>query len=318
MKLKYIGKRVLILIPTFIGVTLLAYVLSALAPGDPVSYMLGTENVTQDDVTRLTKQLGLDQPVFIQYLHWLARLFQGNLGKSYRTSEPVMQMIMSRMGSTLLLTITSIVVSVVVAVPFGVAAAVKPYSGWDYIASGLSFVTAASPNFFVSLVLVYIFGVKIGLLPVSGMYTSASDKNLTDLLRHMILPVMVLVFQQLGNLIRQIRGSMLETLQEDYIRTAREKGLRESRVIIRHALRNAGIPIVTVIGMNLPFIVGGAVVTEQIFAWPGIGTLMIQSINARDYPCIMGITVFITVVVLIGNLITDMIYGLLDPRISYK
>lgn len=318
MKLKYIGKRVLILIPTFIGVTFLAYVLSTLAPGDPVSYMLGTENVTQDDVTRLTKQLGLDQPVFIQYLHWLARLFQGNLGKSYRTSESVLQMIMSRMGPTLLLTITSITVSVLVAVPFGVAAAVKPYSGWDYIASGLSFVTAASPNFFVSLVLVYIFGVRMGLLPVSGMYTSASHKNLTDLLRHMILPVMVLVFQQLGNLIRQIRGSMLETLQEDYIRTAREKGLRESRVIICHALRNAGIPIVTVIGMNLPFIVGGAVVTEQIFAWPGIGTLMIQSINARDYPCIMGITVFITVVVLIGNLITDMIYGLLDPRISYK
>lgn len=316
--LKYIGKRILILIPTFIGVTLLAYVLSALSPGDPVTYMLGTENVTQEDVERLTSQLGLDQPVIIQYLHWLGRLLQGNLGKSYRTSEPVIEMIMSRMGPTLLITLTSIVVSVILAIPLGVIAAVKPYSGWDYIASGLSFVTAAAPNFFISLVLVYIFGVRLGVLPVTGMYTSASNPNLPDLLRHMILPVAVLSFQQLGNLIRQVRGSMLETLQEDYIRTAREKGLKERRVVIRHALRNAEIPIVTVIGMNLPFIVGGAVVTEQIFAWPGIGTLMIQSINARDYPCIMGITVFITIVVLIGNLITDLIYGALDPRISYK
>ena len=318
MKLKYIGKRILILIPTFLGVTLLAYVLSALAPGNPVSYMLGTENVTQEDVARLTKQLGLDQPVIIQYFHWLLRLFQGNLGISYRTSEPVLNMIMSRMGPTLLITLTSVLVSVAVAIPFGVAAAVKPYSGWDYIASALSFVTAASPNFFISLVLVYIFGVRLGILPVTGMYTSAGDKNFPDLLRHMILPVSVLAFQQMGNLIRQVRGSMLETLQEDYIRTAREKGLRESRIIIRHALRNAAIPIVTVIGMNLPFVVGGAVVTEQIFAWPGIGTLMIQSINARDYPCIMGVTVFISIVVLIGNLIMDLIYGLLDPRISYK
>lgn len=318
MKRKYIGKRILMLIPTFIGVTLLAYVLSALAPGDPVSYMLGTENVTQEDVARLSNQLGLDQPVIVQYLHWLARLFQGNLGKSYRTSEPVMQMLMSRMGSTLLITLTSVTVSVLLAIPLGVAAAVKPYSGWDYIASGLSFVTAAAPNFFISLVLVYLFGVKLGLLPVTGMYTSASDRNIQDLLKHMVLPVSVLAFQNLGNLIRQVRGSMLEALQEDYIRTAREKGLRESRVVIRHALRNAGIPIITVIGMNLPFIVGGAVVTEQIFAWPGIGALMIQSINARDYPCIMGITVFVTIVVLIGNLITDLLYGLMDPRITYK
>lgn len=150
------------------------------------------------------------------------------------------------------------------------------------------------------------------------MYTTASSKSFGDLVRHMILPVAVLAFQQIGNLIRQVRGSMLEVLQEDYIRTAREKGLKERRIVIRHGLRNALIPVVTTIGMNLPFIVGGAVVTEQIFGWPGIGTLMVQSINARDYPCIMGITVFIAIVVLIGNLITDLVYGLLDPRISYK
>lgn len=318
MKLKYIGKRILIIIPTFIGITILAYFLSSLAPGDPIDMIVGSAQLSADDVARLEHYYGLDQPVIVQYFHWFARMLKGNFGVSYRTAEPVLGMILNRLGPTLLITLTSVVVSVILAIPMGVGAAVKPYSLWDYIASGISFLAAAAPNFFVALLLVYIFGVNLKILPISGMYTTASSKSFVDLLRHMILPVAVLAFQQIGNLIRQVRGSMLEVLQEDYIRTAREKGLKEKRVVIRHGLRNALIPVVTTIGMNLPFIVGGAVVTEQIFGWPGIGTLMVQSINARDYPCIMGITVFIAVVVLIGNLITDLIYGLLDPRISYK
>ncbi|MCI8465396.1 MAG: ABC transporter permease [Lachnospiraceae bacterium] len=318
MKLKYVGKRILIIIPTFIGITILAYFLSAMAPGSPIDMILGTQNLGPDDVARLTKLYGLDQPVIIQYFNWFRLLLQGNLGLSYRTSEPVLSMILSRMGPTLLITLTSVVISVILSIPMGVAAAVKPYSAWDYIASGISFLAAAAPNFFVSLILVYIFGVRLGILPTSGMYTSASAKEFGDLVRHMILPVAVLAFQQIGNLIRQVRGSMLEILQEDYIRTAREKGLKEGRIVIRHGLRNALVPVVTTVGMNLPFIIGGAVVTEQIFSWPGIGSLMVQSINARDYPAIMGITVFIAVVVLIGNLIIDLIYGILDPRISYK
>ena len=318
MKLKYIGKRILIIIPTFIGITILAYVLSSMAPGDPIDMIIGNAQVSAADVERLRHQYGLDQPVIIQYFHWFARMLQGNFGVSYRTSEPVLQMILNRMGPTLLITITSVVVSVLLAIPMGVGAAVKPYSAWDYIASGFSFLAAAAPNFFVGLLLVYFFGVKLKVLPTSGMYSSGGAKTFADLLRHIILPIVVLAFQQIGNLIRQVRGSMLEVLQEDYIRTAREKGLKEKQVILKHGLRNALIPVVTTIGMNLPFIVGGAVVTEQIFSWPGIGTLMVQSINARDYPCIMGITVFIALVVLIGNLITDLVYGLLDPRISYK
>ena len=318
MKAKYIGKRFLIMIPTFIGITILAFFLSNLAPGDPISMIVGGAQLTPEDVARLEHRYGLDQPLVLQYFHWFARMVQGNFGISYRTSEPVWTMIMNRLGPTLLITITSVVVSVILAIPMGVGAAVKPYSAWDYISSGISFLAAAMPNFFVALMLVYIFGVKLKVLPTSGMYTTASVKELPDLIRHMILPVAVLAFQQIGNLIRQVRGSMLEVLQEDYIRTAREKGLKESRVVIRHGLRNALIPVVTTIGMNLPFIVGGAVVTEQIFAWPGLGQLMVQSINARDYSCIMGITVVISVVVLIGNLVIDLIYGLLDPRISYK
>ena len=318
MKLKYVGKRILIIIPTFIGITILAYFLSSMAPGDPIDMIVGTAQLSAEDIARLKHHYGLDQPVIIQYFHWFIRMLQWNFGISYRTTEPVLEMILNRLGPTLLITLTSVVVSVILAIPMGVGAAVKPYSLWDYIASGISFLAAAAPNFFVALLLVYIFGVRMKALPISGMYTTASSKSFVDLLRHMILPVTVLAFQQIGNLIRQVRGSMLEVLQEDYIRTAREKGLKEKRVVIRHGLRNALIPVVTTIGMNLPFIVGGAVVTEQIFSWPGIGSLMVDSINARDYPCIMGITVFIAIVVLIGNLITDLIYGLLDPRISYK
>ena len=315
---KYIGKRILVIIPTFIGITILAYFLSVLAPGDPLDLIIGTKQIDQMDLERIRKQYGLDQPVVIQYLNWFKMMLQGNMGISYRTSEKVWDMIMVRIGPTLLITLSSLVLSVALAIPMGVAAAVKPYSLWDYIASGLSFLAAAAPNFFVSLILVYIFGVRLKVLPTSGMYTTASHRTIQDLLLHMILPVLVLAFQQIGNFIRQVRGSMLEVLQEDYIRTAREKGLLEKRVILRHGLRNAMIPVVTTIGIHFPFLVGGAVVTEQIFGWPGIGTLMVQSINARDYPCIMGITVIIAVVVLVGNLLTDLVYGILDPRISYK
>jgi len=318
MKAKYIGKRLLIIIPTFIGITILAYFLSAMAPGSPLDLILATQNIGEADLARLTELYGLDKPVYVQYINWFGQLIQGNFGQSYRTGGAVLPMILERIGPTLMITLTSILVSVILAIPMGVCAAAKPYSWWDYIASGISFLAAATPNFFVGLMLVYFFSVKLKVLPTSGMYSSGKKGDFNDLLIHMIMPVAVLAFQQLGNLIRQVRGSMLEVLQEDYIRTAREKGLHEWKVILKHGLRNALIPVVTTISMNLPFIIGGAVVTEQIFSWPGIGSLMVQSINARDYPAIMGITVFIAVVVLIGNLITDLIYGILDPRISYK
>lgn len=318
MKLKYIEKRLLIMIPTFFGITILAFFLSSLAPGSPLDLLLANSSITKENIALLEKQYGLDQSIVMQYINWLKELFQGNLGISYRTSEPVLSMVLNRLGPTLLITVSSVVLSIIIAIPLGIMAAVKPYTLWDYISSGLSFVAASTPNFFIALLFVYLFSVKLGMFPTGGMHTSITDPNLPDLIHHMVLPVVVLVFQQIGNLLRQVRGSMLEVLQEDYIRTARAKGLIKRKIIIHHALKNSMIPVVTTIGMNLPFIIGGAVVTEQIFNWPGLGTLMIQSINARDYPCIMGITVFVAVMVLVGNLITDLIYGVLDPRISYK
>ena len=318
MKTKYILKRVLIAIPTFFGITVLAYIISSMAPGSPLDMLLADPRMTAEEIARREVALGLDKPVIVQYFTWLGQFLQGNLGFSYRTGRQVFTMISERLGPTLLLTCSSMMLSILVAVPLGILAAKRPYSAWDYTASGLSFLTAATPNFFVGLIFIYLFVVQWNILPMGGMYDTTGVRTYAMLARHMIMPTVVLSFQQMGSWIRFTRSSMLEVLSDDYIRTAKSKGLRWNTVVYRHGLRNALIPVVTEIGMSIPTLVGGAVVTEQIFNWPGIGSLMVQSINARDYPVIMGITVMVAAVVLIGNLVVDLAYGLLDPRISYK
>jgi peptide/nickel transport system permease protein len=227
-------------------------------------------------------------------------------------------MILERLGPTLMISCASVVLSLLVAVPLGIMAAAKPYSLRDYGSSGLSFVLASTPNFFAGLALIYLLAVTFRLLPSGGMYDSSGEYRLGDLVRHMVLPTLVLSFQQMGSWIRYVRSSMLEVMQEDYIRTARAKGLKRRVVILKHGLKNSLIPVVTVVGMSIPALVGGAVVTEQIFTWPGIGLLMVASIQARDYPVIMGITVVVAAVVLVANIFIDLIYGVLDPRIRYN
>ncbi len=315
---KYILKRFLIAIPTFFGITVLVYFISSMAPGSPIEMMLSDPLITAEEVERMRHQMGLDQPVIIQYFWWLAELLKGNLGTSYRTSQPVLAMILERLGPTLLLTLSATVFSVLVAIPLGIMSAYKPYSGWDYISSGLSFVGSSTPNFFAGLILIYVFAVNLKVLPLGGMYESSGNKTFSSLLVHLIMPMLVLSIQQIGSILRQTRGSMMEVLQEDYVRTARAKGLNERTVIVKHALRNALIPVVTVLSSMIPFVIGGAVVTEQIFGWPGLGSLMVQSINSRDYPAIMGITVFIAFVVLVGNILTDIVYGMLDPKVRHS
>lgn len=316
--LKHIAKRLLVSIPTFLGITLLVYLLAARAPGSPLSMMFTDSNASAEAMAAMEERLGLDQPVYIQYLRWLGELLRGNLGFSFRTGNAVWQDVSGRIGPTLLITFSSLLLSIFIAVPLGIMSAYKPYSLWDYISTGFSFIGAATPNFFSGLVLIYVFSVNLKILPSSGMYDSSGSRTMGMLLTHMILPVLVLSIQQVGGLIRQTRGSMLEVLQDDYVRTARSKGCLEGRVLIRHALRNAFAPVITRIGSMIPFLIGGAVVTEQLFAWPGLGSLMVLSINGRDYPVIMGITVFIALAVLIGNIVIDIIYGLLDPRIRYR
>lgn len=317
-KSSYIIKRLLSAIPTFLGITVLVYILASLTPSSPLEILFNDPYATPEEIARKAQELGLDQPVIVQYLHWLGQLFQGNMGTSIRTNLPVLQMIAQRIWPTLTLTGSAMLITIAVSIPLGVMAAYKPYTKWDYISSGLSFVGSAMPNFFAGLVLIYLFCIEVRLFPTSGMYDTSGVRTLPMFLHHLALPSFVLAVQMIGSLIRQCRGSMLEVLQDDYVRTARSKGLSEKAVLIRHALRNAWIPLVSWFSTQIPFLIGGAVVTEQIFGWPGLGSLMVQSINARDYPVIMGISVVIAVVVLLGNLLVDLLYGLLDPRITYN
>lgn len=315
---KYIIQRLLISIPTFLGTTVLVFLLASLAPGSPLELLFHNPNADTETMKKVEERLGLDKPIHIQYIKWFSELLQGNMGVSYRTGNSVWNDIAERIAPSLLLTLSSLIFSVAFAIPMGIISAYKPYSAWDYISSGISFVGAAMPNFFAGLVLIYLLSVKLNLFPSGGMYGTSGAKTIFVMMHHMVLPVLVLSIQQVGSLIRQTRASMMEVLQDDYIRTARAKGCLEYRVLIGHGLRNAFIPIITRIGIMLPFLIGGAVVTEQIFAWPGLGSLMVLAINSRDYPTIMGITVFISITVLIGNLGIDLIYGFLDPRICYK
>lgn len=314
--LKYIIKRILVAIPIFLGITVVVYVFSCLAPGSVVDIMAGEGNMTKEAYDAAVIAYNLDKPIIVRYLLWLGSTLTGDLGISSNTSQPVAAMIGARIVPTLILTVTSLGLSVLISVPLGVMAAYKPYSLWDNISSAITFVGASVPNFFFGLVVIYVFAVKLKWLPSQGMYTTGVAQSLGDLLRHLVLPTIVLCVQLMGNYLKQTRGSVLEVLNEEYMKTARSKGISEVRVMIRHALRNAWIPIVTTIGLNVPFLVGGAVVTEQIFGWPGLGSLMMTAINTRDYNLIMGITVLIAGAVLVINILLDVLYAYLDPKIS--
>ena len=304
--------------PTFLGITLLAFLVLNLAPGSPLDAMLADPRIAGEELARRRAAMGLDKPLLIQYFTWLSQLLRGNFGYSYSTQRPVIAMILERLPATVALSASALALALVVSIPLGIYAAEHAGSGRDYVSGGISLLLMATPNFFAALMMIYVFSIALNILPSGGMYSSSSAHALPDLLRHMVLPTLVLSFQQIGGLTRHMRSSMLEVMHQDYVRTARAKGLPWRKVITRHCLRNALTPIVTVVGMSIPSFVGGAVITEQVFGWPGIGTLMVTAINARDYPVIMGITVCIAVAVLLANLLTDMAYGLLDPRISYQ
>lgn len=317
MRTKHVLRRLSIAIPTFFGITLLTYIVLSFA-GNPLDAFLADPNITAAELERKRLALGLDQPVIFQYFIWLKNFLSGDLGYSIATQRSVFVMIGERLGITSLLAGSSILLSLSVAIPLGVFSATKPNSLRDHTSSAAAFFFVAMPNFFMGLLLIFLFAVRLKMLPSGGLYDSTGAKTTLMLLRHMILPCLVLSFQNIGSWMRYMRGSMLEVLQNDYILTARAKGLKRRQVYLRHALKNSLTPIITVVGMSIPSLVGGAVVTEQVFSWPGIGTLMVQAIHSKDYPVIMGITVIIAIVVLVANLVTDLAYGLIDPRISYE
>lgn len=311
---KYILKRILIAIPVLIGITLIDYAIMCLA-GSPLEMLKGPRI---SDAALQAKEIaaGLDKPLIVQYFVWLWQLLQGNLGYSMKSYEPVSAMIGSHIGPTLLLMGASLALSLLIAVPAGIYSAVKQYSKGDYAVVTASFIGSSIPSFFLALILIYIFTVKLGVLPSSGMNTLGMDGGALDTVRHMVMPVIVLAVSLAGSTIRYIRSSFLEILQQDYLRTAKAKGIGYRRVIWKHAMRNALLPIVTVIGMQIPMLFGGAVIIEQVFSWPGLGLMTMTAIMGRDYPVIMGVCLLSAVVVLISNLITDILYALVDPTIQ--
>jgi len=312
----YLIRRLLIGIPVLIGVTLINFLIINLAPGSPADLYL-SPTATSEDVARTEAELGLDQPIFVQYFHWLVRLFHGDLGVSFQNRAPVTDLIGERIGPTLLLMGTSLVVAYLIAIPIGILAARKKNSPTDYSVVGAAFLGISVPHFFLGLVLIYVFALELGWLPTGNMITLGRGGDFADRVDHLILPVAVLATATAANMTRYVRSSMIDAFGQDYIRTAKAKGLGNLTITNKHALRNALIPVVTVVGVDLSALIGGAIVTEQIFQWPGIGLLTIQSIGARDYAVLMGINLIAAVAVFGANLLTDIAYAVVDPRVAY-
>lgn len=314
--IKYIIKRLIIAVPVLIGITIIDYAIMCMA-GSPLAMLQGPR-VSEAALEAKAIALGLDQPIYVQYFVWLKQLLQGNLGYSIKSFQPVAEMIGSHIGPTLLLMGVSLIVSMVIAVPAGIFSATHQYSKRDYSVVTLSFIGTSIPGFFLSLLLIYLFTIKLGWLPSSGMTSLGTGGGIADVAKHMVMPVIVLATSMAGTNIRYIRSAMLEILQQDYLRTARAKGIGNFLVIYKHAVRNALISIVTVVGMQIPLLFGGAVIIEQVFSWPGLGLMTMSAIINRDYPVIMGVCLLSAIVVLLANLITDILYAVVDPTIQYK
>lgn len=317
---RYIIRRILISIPVLIGITIITFGLINLAPGDPVMGQMdpnALSNLTPERIAAQRASLGLDKPLPVQYLTWLGRIVRGNLGYSMINRQPVSELVKHRIGPTLRLTICALLLSVVLGISIGIMAAIKQYSGIDYVASLFSFSAVSIPGFFLSLGLIYVFALKLHWLPTSGMRTLGQEPSLLDDIRYMIMPVAVLGIGSAAPLVRYARSSMLEVLRVEYVTTARAKGLREWAVIMLHAFPNALIPLITVIGLRLPNLFAGSVIVEQIFHWEGMGSLNIWAVLNQDYTLLMGLNMISGVLVLLANLLADIAYALVDPRIRY-
>lgn len=315
--ISYIIRRCLMAIPLLFGITVLSFAIIQMAPGGPTSLMMDP-NISKEAMEKFQDRYGLNDPMHIQYYRWVSNMAQGDFGESLiRRGVPVSEMIMNRLPNTLLLMIVSTILAVLVAVPFGVISAKKQYTLTDYTVTVTSFLGLATPNFWIGLVLIMVFAVQLQWLPTGGVATLNADFSILDRIHHLILPAFVLATADMAGLTRYTRSSMLEVLKQDYMRTARAKGLKDSKVTYKHGLRNGLIPVITIFGLMLPGFIGGSVIVEKIFAWPGIGLLFFDSAFQRDYPVIMALTVISAVFVVIGNLIADILYAIFDPRIEY-
>lgn len=320
----YLLKRLLMMIPLLFGITLISFIVIHLAPGGPVE--VETEmspKVSAEARENLKKLYGLDKPLYLQYLDWVKRFVRLDFGTSFVDGKRVVVKIKERIPITLIINLLSLLLIISIALPAGVLSATRQYSLFDKLTTVFVFLGFSTPTFWLALLMMIIFGVTLGVLPISGIQSidvsgMGGFERLLDKVHHLILPVTLSAFSGIAGFSRYSRSSMLEVIRQDYIRTARAKGLKESTVIVQHALRNALLPIVTILGLAVPGLIGGAVIFETIFAIPGMGLLFYQSTLARDYPTIMGVLVIGAVLTLIGNLLADVSYALVDPRIRVR
>jgi peptide/nickel transport system permease protein len=317
----YFLRRLLQIIPVLFGITILIFIIVHNAPGDPTSKMMDP-NMTVADKMRIKEKFGVDKPIVVQYYDWISELAKGNLGFSWKFQRPVAEVMGERMLSTFYLAFVSLLIALLIGIPAGVISATRQYTKLDYFFTVFSLIGISIPSFFFALLLIKAFAIDYQLLPLSGMTTPGSSEwplieQLKDIGIHTVLPAVVLGLGSTASFMRYTRSSMLEVIRQDYIRTARSKGLSERVVIYKHALRNALIPIITLLGFWIPALFSGALITEQVFAWPGMGLLGYQAVTDRDYPLLMGVNLFLSLLTLIGNLMADIFYGFADPRIKY-
>ena len=328
--LTYVLRRIFVLVPTLLGVSVAVFALVRLMPGDPVVAMLGVEPSTPEQAATMRHELGLDQPIYIQYAFFMQRLLHGDFGQSVISHQDVSQQILVALPMTVELAVAALLVAMLIALPLGVASAMWRGSPIDLVARGLAIISVSAPTYWVGLLLIYGVAVQLGWLPPSGnggysLFSAISAGFATGDVgpfivagSHLVLPALTLGLGEAGVLTRLVRSSMIDTLAVDFIATARSKGLAESRVVIGHALRNGLIPVVTVLGLQVGALLGGAVVTETIFAWPGMGRLVVNAVYGRDYPIIQVAILMFGLIRILANFTVDLSYGVLDPRVRYS
>ncbi|GGN95158.1 ABC transporter permease [Saccharibacillus kuerlensis] len=318
---QFIIRRLLQMIPTLIGISIIVFIISQLVPGD---YITATQNpnMTAERADQLRAIYGLDKPPVQQYFVWVKNMLTGNLGESFQHKMPVTEVISTYVWNSFVIAFVSSLLSWIIAAFVGVFSAQYQYSWFDKMVTLLVFLCMSLPSFFIGLLAIKYLALDLKLFPIGGMTTAGLNAGgwayIKDVAQHMLLPVTVLTVLSVGSLTRYFRTGMLEVIRQDYIRTARAKGLKEHTVIFKHAFRNALLPAITLLGLELPTLFGGAMILEQVFTWPGIGQIYLASLNMRDYPLMLGFTMFLAVLTLIGNLISDILYGVADPRIRLK
>ncbi|URZ14718.1 ABC transporter permease [Clostridium felsineum] len=316
---KYILRRFLQMIPTLIGVSIIIFYLFALMPGD---YIDSNRNLTPQRAHELRVLNGFDKPIIIRYLIWLKNLIHGNFGFSLKYLEPVTTLINQYVWNSFIIAIVTLILTWSIALVVGIFSATKKYSFFDRIVTLLVFASLSFPSFFIGLLMIKVFGVDLKILPVGGMIDTGSTTNgisyIFEVIRHMILPVGILTFLSIGSLTRYFRSGMLDVLRQDFIRTARANGLKERTIIFKHALKNAILPAITLLSFELPSLFSGAIITEQIFNWPGIGRIQLEALSFRDYPVLMTFTMLLSLLTVLGNFCSDILYAVADPRIRFK